>query len=280
MAIEDPDRKGYLLKYDYQLLLDDWKDRGGCRCFLGNAPCSSCTHEGHPISLEENDEAWEINKEEEEMSRVDIKEKEKDSPSFKVGKWYKCVEVDDCCQLSIGKYYRIKSIDTSECPLFLDNGAGVYTKRLDVNSECGSDLSVIVENPAWAKLPQYHIGDAVKHQDLTGKLTVGVIQQTNLNTTKEESIMSNRKVVNVKLIDQDKGLDVSLSLVHDFGEVITEDDDATTIQQLIVDNDIANLIDLHNAKRLEQVDLEILQRTGNTVLLRTKKLKDLEWLIK
>lgn len=30
---------------------------GGCTCFI-SPPCSSCTHEGHPINLECTPEAW------------------------------------------------------------------------------------------------------------------------------------------------------------------------------------------------------------------------------
>src|SRR5690606_10931317 len=48
--------------------------------------------------------------------------------------------------------------------------------------------------------------------------------------------MSNtqRRVVNVVLIDPDQGLPVEHSQVHDFGQIVTEDDDATTIQELIM----------------------------------------------
>jgi hypothetical protein len=58
--IDPPKRTGYRLTYDAQMYYDDWKEYGGCRCFQGNAPCGACTHEGHPISLEDNDEAWEL----------------------------------------------------------------------------------------------------------------------------------------------------------------------------------------------------------------------------
>lgn len=99
--IDPPKRKGYRLTYDAQMYYDDWKEYGGCRCFQGNAPCSSCTHDGHPISLEENDEAWELDytitdvynawklKQEMEMSRSCITDKgsgmQPPKPQFKVG---------------------------------------------------------------------------------------------------------------------------------------------------------------------------------------------------
>lgn len=34
-------------------------DTGGCSCHLGCAPCSSCTHPGHPAALEETPDLWE-----------------------------------------------------------------------------------------------------------------------------------------------------------------------------------------------------------------------------
>lgn len=108
------------------------------------------------------------------------------------------------------------------------------------------------------------------------------VLNNDLSTTKEEVNMSQvtRKVVNVQLIDQDAGLPVEFSLVEDFGSIITEDDQTTIIQQLIVDNDLKALIDLHNAVRVEQVDLDIQKRTGHTVKLQPIKLKDLTWIIK
>lgn len=50
-----------VLKPEYQELADDYEDyssRYGCSCHI-NPPCSACTHEGHPIALEENPDAWE-----------------------------------------------------------------------------------------------------------------------------------------------------------------------------------------------------------------------------
>lgn len=50
------------LKPEYQQLADDFElvdtVYGGCCCHI-NPPCSWCTHEGNPLNLEEDDEAWE-----------------------------------------------------------------------------------------------------------------------------------------------------------------------------------------------------------------------------
>ena len=58
--IDPPKRLGQRLTYDAECLYNDWQEIGGCSCHTGCAPCSSCCSEGNPISLEENDEAWEL----------------------------------------------------------------------------------------------------------------------------------------------------------------------------------------------------------------------------
>lgn len=96
----------------------------------------------------------------------------------------------------------------------------------------------------------------------------------------EENIMStSRRVVTVMLMDDDKGLDVSDSLVCKFKNIVTEDSDNTVIQEVIMDNDIAAAINKHNNIRLQTVDVDILQRTGNEVKLRPVKLKNLRWVV-
>lgn len=55
----EPRKTGMALKPWAEDVYAEWKEIGGCSCFLGHPPCSSCMHEGHPLSLEENDEAWE-----------------------------------------------------------------------------------------------------------------------------------------------------------------------------------------------------------------------------
>ncbi len=105
------------------------------------------------------------------------------------------------------------------------------------------------------------------------QLTLKINQQ-------EESNMSNRRVVNVQLMDDDKGLDVAFCQVYDFGNVVTEDTNEVMIQELIMDNDMAGILLAHNAERMEQVNLELQDRTGQTVNLRPVKLKQLRWIIK
>ena len=88
-----------------------------------------------------------------------------------------------------------------------------------------------------------------------------------------------RRVVNVKLIDDDKGLPVEYALVGEWFGIVTEDPDPVVIQEVIMNEDVANTLVQHNEVREEQVDLDILQRTGNSVNLRPVKLKQLRWVV-
>jgi len=104
-----------------------------------------------------------------------------------------------------------------------------------------------------------------------------------LTKTKEESKMtqqSNRRVVTVELIDDDPGLPVDLALVAKYENVITEDDNETTIRGILMEEDVAGKLMIHNDARTEEVDVEILKRTGQTVNLRPVKLKDLRWVVR
>ena len=96
----------------------------------------------------------------------------------------------------------------------------------------------------------------------------------------EEVNMNNRRVVNVQLVDDDKGLDVQYALVHDFGDRMTEDTNDVMIQELIMEGEVSDLIAVHNETRTSQTNLEIQDRTGQTVNLRPVKLKQLRWIIK
>lgn len=99
---------------------------------------------------------------------------------------------------------------------------------------------------------------------------------------KEEVKMSvlNRRVVDVLLMDNDKGLDVSLSLVASYKGIVTEDDDATTVQEVMMNHNIAGKLKAHNEKRTKQVDMHIRQTHGTEVFLQPVKLKDLTWVVK
>lgn len=96
----------------------------------------------------------------------------------------------------------------------------------------------------------------------------------------EENKTMNRRTVTVELFDDDKGLPVEKALVASFENVVTEDDDETTIREILMNKDIAKTLEKHNEKRKCIVNEEILQRTGNEVNLNEVKLKSLRWVVK
>jgi hypothetical protein len=104
--------------------------------------------------------------------------------------------------------------------------------------------------------------------------------ETQPQTNSGDTPMANRRTVRIELIDNDAGLDVEHALVAAYDNIMTEDDDATTIQELIMNRDIARKLREHNERRGQQVDLDVLKRTGNSVMLQPVKLKDLTWVIK
>lgn len=109
--------------------------------------------------------------------------------------------------------------------------------------------------------------------------TIELANQT-LETIKGKIMSNKRRTVTISLIDPDCGLDEEHSLVARYENIITSDDDSTTIQELCVNEDVGVKILEHNELRATQIDKDILSRTGNTVKLLPVKLKDLQWEIK
>lgn len=109
-------------------------------------------------------------------------------------------------------------------------------------------------------------------------------QCNNTNSTnKEENKM--RRVVAVNVFDDDKGLPAELSLVASFKDITTEDDNESVIREVLMEGQsyepdgltMAELLDTHNICRNNTTDEAILHRTGNEVMLRDIKLKDLRF---
>lgn len=99
---------------------------------------------------------------------------------------------------------------------------------------------------------------------------------------KEDLKMSvaTRRVVDVMLMDNDKGLDVSLSLVAVYKGIVTEDTDAVTVQEVMMNHNISTKLKSHNEQRGKQVDMHIRATHGTEVFLQPVKLKDLTWVVK
>ena len=156
-------------------------------------------------------------------------------------------------------------------------------------------IGISIRRVTWAETPKVHpIG--VESQNIKADLRVCHEAQTYMQAAADQILALNevgepvyqnqegndmsRRTVTVQLIDPDKGLDVAEALVKDFGLVVTEDDDATTIQDLILEHDVAGAIADHNKKRAGLVNLDIKNRTGNEVKLDPVKLKQLKFIIK
>jgi len=91
----------------------------------------------------------------------------------------------------------------------------------------------------------------------------------------EETTMSNvNRVVSVKFFDDDAGLKAEHALVAEY-QVTTRVSDAMTVSKVLLTNDVAGDIDLHNKVRSETVDLHILKNTGNKVMLQPVEFEDL-----
>jgi hypothetical protein len=127
------------------------------------------------------------------------------------------------------------------------------------------------------------VGDKVTITGCTDKSLNGTCK---IQSNEENKIMSNqssyalkatgtRRVVTVRLFDDDPGLPVDNCLVGEYTGIVTEDNDQVTIQQVLLDYGVAEEIDIHNKIRAEVVNGSILQNTGREVMLRPIRLKDL-----
>lgn len=104
-----------------------------------------------------------------------------------------------------------------------------------------------------------------------------------ISNKQEESKM--RRVVKIEVFDDDKGLPVELSLVGVFNEVVTEDDNDSAIREVLMSGgeyepdelSMSELLQAHNSLREQTINEDILNRTGNEVMLRGIKLKDLRF---
>jgi hypothetical protein len=239
----------------------------------------------------------------------------KDPPEFKVGYWYKCIE-GNCIDVATGKSYRLitKSSQTKNSGKWDGYHGGVYLRdtRFDIHSE--SSFNPIAEVNIDRGTPE-NIIKAANHcvgvdrgtqlyYDSTGAVIVpkecegidlskypvrfkGVINSETVLTTvstsinqQEESKMSNannRRVLTVQVFDLDPALDVELSLVHVFKDVVTEDTNEVTLTELLHTGQLVVPLADHNKKRVAQDNKDILSRTGKKVKLEPVKVKNLSF---
>lgn len=227
---------------------------------------------------------------------------------FEIGKHYKCID-DSASSLKKGEYYKLISVDYRDNGdlylLVFKNtiGSGVrrykeerfhpLAREYEVSDVCAppaylKDLELVSRKEVVESSPL----DTVVHIPMTPVTTVpspylkyltGTIgKQSNVSNInqQEESKMTNRKVVTVNLFDDARGLPVQNSLVAEFHGIVTEDDDQTTIREVLMNNDLKGILEVHNEVRTSITDLDILQRTGNKVTLQPVLLKHLRWEVK
>lgn len=108
--------------------------------------------------------------------------------------------------------------------------------------------------------------------------------QSTQNINEKGNVMP-RKTVQLNLIDPTPGIKTSDSLVANLGQFVVDTEDMTTIQVRVLSNsdthaEIMEALAVHNAKRKKIVNLEILNRTGNTTKLQEVLLEELTWEIK
>jgi hypothetical protein len=117
-------------------------------------------------------------------------------------------------------------------------------------------------------------------EDVTGTFKEAEVTSKLIFNQQEESNMSKRRIVTVEVIDNDPGLDVDHSVVAVFKDVVTEDSNEVTINELLHTGCLVNLLEEHNKIRGEQVNKDILNRTGAKVFLEPVKLKNLDLIVK
>lgn len=125
------------------------------------------------------------------------------------------------------------------------------------------------------------------------KFSVDKLDQTSNNTNTQEqttktetekqtmnNTTANRQTKTLTLIDDDSGIETENSIVGVYQAVIEGGDVESAKQELLMGDTIKTDIEKHNKKRVDTINLDILNRTGNEVKLRAVKLKDLTWEVK
>lgn len=64
------------------------------------------------------------------------------------------------------------------------------------------------------------------------------------------------------------------------GDHVVGDSEEVVIREIIMTHELREILADHNTNRTEQVNIELQQRTGNTVNLLPVTLKQLRWIIK
>jgi len=151
---------------------------------------------------------------------------------------------------------------------YLDNWANLYGLKREI-SESDDDLR-----------SRMRFKNEVKDTFSVDNVTDSGNMDTQFKQ-QEEIQMTTRNLMTATLVDNDKGLEIDQSLVYSTEVMVEGDDTQTAIQELIfTDVVLGERIAEHNKKRTKTVNLEVLERTGQEVFLRPKKISELTWAVK
>jgi hypothetical protein len=191
--------------------------------------------------------------------------------------------------LTAGKVYEVISETFCDYTLLSNNGKLIKASR-DKFENVQEEENVsryYVENMKISSFAsQIHTGNTGNvslgwttgpTRDIVSEIEQMVISNFN---QQEEVKMSNvnktpRRVVNIRIFDEDKGLPVENSLVYSLTDFVTEDSNEEAFREVLMNLDVASALVEHNEVRTSTVNQEVLERTGNEVYLRPVKLKDL-----
>ena len=250
-----------------------FKDGGGWGYTLGK----NLAHTDQPFLVVRENKITFSNDEHYFETCVFLPEKQPPQPEkvFKVGKWYKCVEGSPSNGLQLNNYYELLNGSTvSEGLRFKGECDGCYwsKSRFDISSESDYDPNakkVVAKDVEESKL------DNIVQVTITRSTDTNNFMSSFLTTKEDINIMSNQnRVVSVKFFDDDAGLKAEHSLVAEY-QVTTRVSDQMTISKVLLTEDVAGDIELHNGIRANTVDLHILKQTGNKVMLQPVEFEDL-----
>lgn len=216
------------------------------------------------------------------------REKEAFSSLFHVGDTVNCIDSSASIYLNVHADYTVLGV-CRELDTIKVRGSAGHEAFYDANLFKKKVVSKTVDNPKLTGTIATHSGDVTDtvntYAASTGMyMTLNGWQQIGkfnlINSNEDVKMATPRRVVTVELFDDSKGLPVEDSLVAEFPQVVTEDDNDTTIREVIMNNELKDILALHNSKREKVINLDILERTGNKVTLQPVKLKDLRWNVK
>lgn len=117
--------------------------------------------------------------------------------------------------------------------------------------------------------------------DITIPDFVGSLDSLKVSTGTITIMSQARRVVTVTLMDNDPAiLEASDGLVATYKDIVTQDSNEITIQEILMSKDVKGKIATHNKVREGLTDEVILKATGQDVKLRPIKLKDLNWTVR